>query len=124
MSDRSSTVKDRSYKGKTALSSNTTDLHTIITTKNQMGDKPVLVVINVVRPMMFNEFENRVDGILVRFDIGKQSIMDIIFGAYEPSGLLQVQMPANMSTVEKQFEDVSHDMECHVDTEGNVYDFS
>lgn len=28
-----------------------------------------------------------------------------------------------MSTVEKQLEDVPHDMECHVDTEGNKYDF-
>ena len=32
-------------------------------------------------------------------------------------------MPANMSTVEKQKEDVPYDMECHKDTEGNVYDF-
>ena len=29
-----------------------------------------------------------------------------------------------MKTVELQFEDVSHDMECHVDSEGNVYDFA
>jgi beta-glucosidase len=32
-------------------------------------------------------------------------------------------MPVNMSTVEKQAEDVPHDMECHKDSEGNVYDF-
>jgi beta-glucosidase len=45
-------------------------------------------------------------------------------GAAEPSGLLPMQMPANMSTVEAQFEDVAHDMECHVDIENHVYDFA
>jgi hypothetical protein len=29
---------------------------------------------------------------------------------HEPSGLLQIEMPGNMSTVEGQFEDVPHDM--------------
>ncbi|MFX7612925.1 hypothetical protein ABTJ49_20770, partial [Acinetobacter baumannii] len=33
-------------------------------------------------------------------------------------------MPAHMKTVEEQFEDVPHDMECHVDAEGHVYDFA
>jgi beta-glucosidase len=32
-------------------------------------------------------------------------------------------MPANMATVEQQYEDVPFDMECHKDEEGNVYDF-
>jgi beta-glucosidase len=33
-------------------------------------------------------------------------------------------MPANMETVEAQFEDVPRDMECHVDSDGNTYDFA
>ncbi|PQP89267.1 beta-glucosidase, partial [Paenibacillus sp. AR247] len=41
----------------------------------------------------------------------------------EPSGLLPMQMPAHMKTVEEQLEDVAHDMECHVDSDGNTYDF-
>ena len=45
-------------------------------------------------------------------------------GDGEPSGLLPMQMPADMRTVEEQFEDRPHDMRCHVDTEGNVYDFA
>ena len=117
------TIKDRSYNDKTVTVSNTMDLQTILTTKNQMGDKPVIVVVNVARPMIFSEFENRVDGILIRFGIGEQAVLDIISGATEPSGLLPVQMPANMSTVEKQFEDVPFDMESYKDTEGNVYRF-
>jgi len=33
-------------------------------------------------------------------------------------------MPANMKTVEEQLEDIAHDMECHVDSEGHIYDFA
>jgi len=50
--------------------------------------------------------------------------MDIISGTVEPPGLLPMQFPADMKTVEEQFEDTPHDMECHRDTDGNVYDFA
>jgi hypothetical protein len=65
-----------------------------------------------------------VDAIVVGFDVQDQAVLDIITGASEPSGLLPIQMPLNMKTVEEQFEDVSHDMEVHVDSEGNSYDFA
>ena len=32
-------------------------------------------------------------------------------------------MPADMKTVEEQFEDVPRDMNCYVDTNGSKYDF-
>lgn len=118
------TITDRSYKGKTTTVANTKDLDVILNTRKQMGEKPVIVVVNASRPMVFNEFESKVDGILMRFGIGEQAIMDIVSGKVEPSGLLPLQMPANMSTVEKQKEDVPYDMVCHKDTEGNVYDFA
>ena len=51
-------------------------------------------------------------------------MLDIISGAKSPSGLLPLQMPADMRTVEEQKEDVPRDMKCHVDTEGNTYDFT
>ncbi|KAA6335922.1 hypothetical protein EZS27_015893, partial [termite gut metagenome] len=78
---------------------------------------------NITRGMIFNEFEGKVEAIIARFGVTEQPVLDVISGKYEPSGLLPMQMPANMSTVEKQFEDVPFDMECHQDTEGNKYDF-
>lgn len=117
-------IKDRTYKDKSITVSNTTDLNTILVTKKQLGDKPVIVVVNINRPMVFHEFEQQVDGIILRFNIGEQAVMDVISGKYEPSGLLPVQMPADMATVEKQFEDVPFDMECHKDSEGHTYDFA
>lgn len=103
--------------------SNTMDLHTIISTKKQMGNKPVVVIVNVFRPMVFREFERYADAIILRFNINEQPALDVISGKYEPSGLLPVQMPVNMETVERQAEDVPFDMECHTDSEGHAYDF-
>ena len=116
-------VTNRSYKGKSVNVTNAADLSTISTTRAQMGNKPVIVVVNIARPMVFHEFENQVDGIIARFGISAQAALDVVSGKFEPSGLLPLQMPANMSTVEKQLEDVPFDMDCHRDSEGHVYDF-
>ncbi|WP_442592081.1 glycoside hydrolase family 3 protein [Pedobacter sp. AW31-3R] len=118
-----STITNRSYKDKSVTANNTMDLRTIQDTKGQMKDKPVIVVVNASKPMIFNEFEQSVDGIVLHFGVSGQAALDIISGAAEPSGLLPLQMPKNMSVVEKQYEDVPFDMECHTDSEGNVYDF-
>jgi beta-glucosidase len=116
-------VTNRSHQGKTVTASNTMDLVTVLDTREMMGDKPVIAVVNLSRAMVFNEFEGKVDAILARFSVGEQAVLDIISGKFEPSGLLPMQMPANMSTVEKQYEDVPFDMQGHQDTEGHVYDF-
>lgn len=117
-------IKNRSYNGKSTRTSNSNDLDVLLKTREMMVDKPVIAIVDVSNPMIFNEFEKYMDGIIVNFGSSAQSILDIVSGKYEPSGLLPVQMPANMSTVEKQYEDVPYDMECHKDTEGNVYDFA
>ena len=54
----------------------------------------------------------------------QSSSLDVMSGRYEPSGLLPVQFPADMKTVEAQFEDAPRDMECYKDADGNVYDFA
>lgn len=117
------TITDRSYNGKTVTANNTMDLRTILDTKTAMKDKPVIVVVNAAKPMIFNEFEKDVDGIVLHFGVSGQAVLDIISGKTEPSGLLPVQMPKDMLTVEKQFEDVPFDVDCHVDTDGNSYNF-
>ena len=53
-----------------------------------------------------------------------KAFLEIRTGHVEPSGLLPLQMPANMEVVEAQFEDVPRDMDCHVDSDGNAYDFA
>jgi len=117
------TITNRSYKGKTVTASNTKDLDLILNTKKLMNGKPVIVSITANKPMIFSEFESQVEGIVMNFGVQNQSILDIISGASEPSGLLPLQMPVDMKTVELQMEDVPHDMQVHIDTENHAYDF-
>ncbi len=117
------TFTNRTYRGKPVTASNAGDLEMVLDARNAMGNKPVVVIIKMSNPMIFSEFEKSTDAILVSFNVQDQAIMEIISGGSEPSGLLPLQMPADMKTVETQFEDLPFDMTCHTDSEGNVYDF-
>jgi len=115
---------NRSYKNKKTKAINISDLGMINDTYKKMKGKPVVVAINMNTPMVFSEFEKNANSILVHFGVQDQALLELLTGAAEPSALLPLQMPANMETVEKQFEDVPHDMECYVDDQGNKYDFA
>ncbi|WP_237563670.1 glycoside hydrolase family 3 protein [Halalkalibacter okhensis] len=115
---------NRSYKEKTMTPANTTDLEMIIELKKEMHGKPVIVSLLMNKPAVVEEFEQDVQAIVANFGVQDQVIFDILTGESEPSGLLPMQLPANMRTVEEQNEDVPHDMECYKDSEGNVYDFA
>ncbi|MBQ2502567.1 MAG: glycoside hydrolase family 3 C-terminal domain-containing protein, partial [Bacteroidales bacterium] len=115
---------NRSYKGKTVSTSNKSQMELVRDTKKAMGNRPVVAVISISRPMVMSEIESYCDAILLSFGIQNQAIMETISGANEPSGLLPMQLPADMRTVEEQYEDVPRDMRCHKDTDGNTYDFA
>jgi len=74
--------------------------------------------------MVFEEFEENADAILIHSGVQDQVLLEIISGTHEPTGLLPFQMPESMETVENQYEDTSRDMEPHQDSEGNIYDFA
>lgn len=120
--------ENRSYFGKTAIIRNESDLDLVLNAAS--AAEKVIVALNVSNPMVFKEFESKVDAILVGFGgdrsayLHDKAFLEIIAGKVEPSGLLPLQMPANMETVEAQFEDVPRDMECHADSDGNTYDFA
>ena len=115
---------NRTYKDKTVKTVNSTDMNLVNDTKRKMGKKPVIVVVKVSKPMIFSEIEKSASAILIHMGVQDQALMEIISGGTEPSGLLPFQMPANMLTVEEQFEDVPRDMTAYRDSEGNAYDFA
>nr|WP_282178432.1 glycoside hydrolase family 3 N-terminal domain-containing protein [Maribacter stanieri] len=115
---------NRSYKGKSVKTINTTDMQLVNETKKKMGNKPVIVSVKVSKPMVFSEIEKSASSILIHMGVQDQALMEIITGAAEPSALLPFQMPADMLTVEVQFEDVPRDMQPYIDSEGNSYDFA
>ena len=116
--------KNRSYKGKSVNTHNIYDLKMVKETRAKMPGKPVIVVIKVGKPMIFSEIEPSSSAIMIHMGVGERAIMELISGRVEPSGLLPFQMPADMFTVEKQFEDVPRDMTPYTDSQGNVYDFA
>ncbi len=89
-----------------------------------MGDKPVVVVVAVSKPLVLAELEPYADAILITMGVQDQAVLDLVSGRAEPSALLPMQMPADMKTVEEQFEDVPRDMVCYTDADGNTYDFA
>ena len=115
---------DRSYKGKTVRTLNESDMHSVQKTRQIMGDKPVVVISTLMNPFVLSEIEPYADALFITFYTQNQIIMEFLTGKDEPSGLLPFQMPADMKTVEEQFEDVPLDMNCHVDSDGNTYDFA
>ena len=115
---------NRSYRGKTVSTYNEADLDLVIKTKKQMGGKPVVAVVSVSRPVVLSELEPFADAILLTFGVQNQAVMDIIAGAAEPSGLLPMQFPADMRTVEEQQEDVPHDLRPLLDADGHAWDFA
>ena len=122
--DLKESFTNRSYRGKTIKTDNEDDLVLVRDARRLMGDKPVVVVISATRPFVPAEFEPYADAILVHFGVQNQAVLDLVSGKAEPKGLLPMQLPADMRTVEEQQEDVPHDMRCHVDTDGHSYDFA
>lgn len=114
---------NRSYRDKTNIAYNESDLDNILECRRLMGDKPVIVCVTANNPMVVSEFESSVDGIVVEFGISRAAVLDIVFGSYNPSGRLPIQIPKDMETVEAHCEDRALDLGVHVDSEGNKYDY-
>lgn len=114
---------NRSYLGKTNTCYNEQDLDNILFCRQAMGDKPVIVCACLDNPMVMGEFEPQADAIVAEFGVSRQALLDVLFGAYTPTGRLPIQLPRDMDTVERQMEDVALDMIPYVDDQGNAYDY-
>jgi beta-glucosidase len=115
--------KNRSYKGQ-LTKGYIEQIAPVIQAKITMKGKPVVVSLHLTNPTIVAEFEKYADAILVNFGVQDQAVIETIAGLSEPSGLLPFQMPADMRTVEEQYEDVPHDMVSYVDSDGHAYDFA
>jgi beta-glucosidase len=114
---------NRSYRGKTASVSNEGDLDLLLDTREKMGRKPVIAVVQTSNPFVAAEFESRAEAVLLTFSVEPRAVLDIITGKAEPSALLPFQMPRDMETVETQAEDGARDMIPYADSCGNAWDF-
>ncbi len=124
--------ENRSYYEETSIIGNESDLDAFERAvevskeikKSENREVPVIVVLKAKNPTIVSEFEKEADAIVTGFSVSDKAYLDIILGQSEPKGLLPIQFPKNMDTVEKQLEDVSHDLTPYKDEEGNEYDFA
>ena len=114
---------NRSYRGRTNTAANASDLELVLKTKAALGDKPVIVVVRMHNPCVLSELESSADAILVDFGVQQEAVFTMLRGMAEPSGLLPVQLPRDMETVEAHCEDKPLDLIPYTDSCGNAYDF-
>ncbi|MBQ9065471.1 MAG: glycoside hydrolase family 3 C-terminal domain-containing protein [Blautia sp.] len=114
---------NRTYLGKEAIIYNESDLDNVVETKQRMGSKPVIAVIRMHNPAVLSELEPYADAILCEFGVEKRAVFDLLTGKAEPSGLLPIQLPSDMDTVEQHKEDVPFDLTPYTDSCGNTYDY-
>lgn len=114
---------DRSYRGKTNSPYNASDLDNILSARAAMGDKPVIVVLQLHNPLVPAEFEPAADGILAHFGLETRVLMELLTGEANPGGRLPLLLPDSMETVEAHCEDVPDDMDAYTDSCGNRYGF-
>lgn len=114
---------DRSYQGKTNTPYNAGDLDVILDTRKRMGDKPVIVSLQLHNPCVISEFEEAADAIVANFGIENRVLMEVLTGEAVPQGKLPFTMPRDMQTVEQHCEDDSQDMIPYTDSQGNTYDY-
>ena len=122
--DPTEVTTNRSYLGRTTAAANASDRDQVVEVRRQMGAKPVIVVMTMANPAVPGETETAADAFLAVGAVQNQAVLEIVSGASEPSGLLPYQMPADMTTVETQYEDLPFDMTPYADTEGNAWDFA
>ena len=122
--DPAESFTDRSYRGKSVKTANKSDMDLVVATRKAMGDRPVIVSINLSNPPVLKEIEPYADALFVTFDVQNQVILDLVTGRSEPSALLPAQLPADMETVETQAEDMPRDMRPYRDADGHLYDFA
>ena len=114
---------DRSVHGKRATVYNAGDLELVRAARQEMGDKPVIVVLRLHNPTVMAEVEPLADAVVVDLGVQQEHVWELLRGRLTPRGLLPVTMPASMETVEAHAEDLPFDYEAYTDAVGNRYGF-
>jgi len=71
--------------------------------------KPTIVCLYLDRPPVMPEINAVADGLLVEFGSSDEAILDVIFGNFNPTGKLPIEIPSSMEAIKNQKEDVPYD---------------
>lgn len=76
-----------------------------------INSTPTVTILTISRPPVVPEINAASKAVVAEFEIEDDIICEMIFGEFNPSGKLPLEIPSSMETVEKQFEDVPCDSE-------------
>lgn len=74
-----------------------------------INTKPTISIFTMDRPAVIPEIDAASKALIVDFACQDEVIAELIFGEYQPSGKLPIEMPSSVAAVESQLEDVPHD---------------
>lgn len=112
---------NRGYRGKTERVYNERDLDDVLEARAAMGDKPVVVLMEMHNPTVLSEMEPSADAIAVHFGVSKRALFSVLFGEAPAQGRLPYHLPASMAAIEAHCEDVFDDYEPYTDGDGHRY---
>ncbi len=74
-----------------------------------INTKPTISIFTMNRPAVIPEINQASKAFIVDFDVEDEILAELIFGKFDPSGKLPVEIPSSVEAVNNQFEDVPHD---------------
>jgi len=73
--------------------------------------KPIIICIYLDRPAIIAPIDAACQGLLCDFGAEDDAVLDVIFGNFNPSAILPIEIPRSMQAVNNQKEDLPYDSE-------------
>ncbi len=73
------------------------------------NSKPTITVLTIQRPTVIPEINAASKAVIADFECQDEIILEMIFGKFNPSGKLPIEIPSSVQAVENQLEDVPYD---------------
>lgn len=74
-----------------------------------ISSKPTVTVLEMQRPPIVPDINGASKAVIANFDCQDEIILELIFGKFNPSGKLPIEIPSSVEAVESQMEDVPYD---------------
>jgi beta-glucosidase len=74
-----------------------------------INTKPTISIFTMNRPAVIPEINASSRALIVDFECQDDILAELIFGKFNPTGKLPIEMPSSVEAVEVQMEDVPHD---------------
>lgn len=76
-----------------------------------INQKPTVSILTMNRPPVVPEIDAASQAMIAEFEVEDEIICEMIFGKFNPTGKLPIELPSSAAAVEAQMEDVPYDSE-------------